>query len=60
MIDDDELVRRINLLEVLGEDHEDVAPPPEDAARDWCAARETSPSSFVEPPRIRKPATPTN
>ena len=35
MIQDDELVRRINLLEILAEDHEDVTPPPEDAARDW-------------------------
>ena len=35
MIQDDELVRRINLLEILSEDHEDVTPPPEDAARDW-------------------------
>ena len=33
---EDELVRRINLLEILGEEHEDVQPPPEDAARLWC------------------------
>jgi surfactin synthase thioesterase subunit len=32
---DDALVRRVNLIECLAEDHEDVPPPPDDAPRLW-------------------------
>mmetsp|Transcript_281 Transcript_281/g.407 ORF Transcript_281/g.407 Transcript_281/m.407 type:complete len:365 (+) Transcript_281:264-1358(+) len=35
MIQDDDLVRRINLLEILAEDDEDVPTPPDNAASDW-------------------------
>ena len=36
---DHDLVRRVNLIEILGEDDEDVPPPPDDAARAWTEAQ---------------------
>lgn len=37
--DDDAFVRRVNLLEILAEDHPETAPPPLEAARTWTEAR---------------------
>ena len=37
--DDDAFVRRVNLLEILAEDHPETSPPPEGAARTWTEAR---------------------
>ena len=31
------LARRVNLLEILAEDHESVPPPPDHAVSEWCA-----------------------
>ena len=36
--DYDAFVRRVNLLEILAEDHPETAPPPEEAARTWTEA----------------------
>jgi hypothetical protein len=35
--DADALARRVNLLEILAEDHESVPPPPDHAVSEWCA-----------------------
>ena len=37
--EDDAFVRRVNLLEILAEDHPEIPPPPEDAARAWTETR---------------------
>tara|TARA_B100001142_G_scaffold42580_1_gene38430 strand:+ start:367 stop:567 length:201 start_codon:yes stop_codon:yes gene_type:complete len=48
--DADALARRVNLLEILAEDHESVPPPPDHAVSEWCArARAPRPGDASSP-----------
>jgi len=33
--DEEALIRRVNLLEILTEEHEDIHPPPEEVVSSW-------------------------